>query len=273
MSFPSLGGGFDSHMPLNMKLSKSRGATKHHRPWSKRIARWCLSLIAILLFLPVFNVLITYRGVIYFTPLMLRRQWEAKQENRSYRQHHQWVPFEEINPSLPRAVMASEDNLFLIHNGFSQRGIRHAINEKIANGHVKHGGSTISQQTAKNIFTFGTRSYARKAIETYYTFLIEHIWSKQRIMEVYLNSIEMGDGIYGAEAASQKYFCHKASHLSNAESALIAVCLPNPRKMYPNRPSAYVKKRQSQIISLMPKLGKLDFEHPKNSDLYKKHNR
>ncbi len=167
---------------------------------------------------------------------------------------YRWVKYEDIAPSLTRAVIASEDNLFVKHNGFSQRGIRQAWKEYRETGKVRHGGSTISQQTAKNVFTTGKRTYWRKARETWYTVLIETFWSKRRIMEVYLNVIEMGNGIYGAEAASQRYFGHRANRLTTAESALIAACLPNPRKYSVTHPGPYMRKRQGQIEALMPKI-------------------
>jgi len=193
------------------------------------------------------------------TPLMLRRKTEARREGKTLTLRHQWVPLEEINPEMVRAVMASEDNLYLKHHGFSRGGIERAINEYKKKGKVRHGGSTISQQTAKNVFTMATsKSWLRKGVETYYTILIELIWGKRRIMEVYLNVAELGDGVFGVEAASLLYFHHPARSLSRSESALLAVCLPNPRKLHANRPSAYVRGRQSKIVVLMPKLGKIE---------------
>lgn len=121
------------------------------------------------------------------------------------------------------------------------------------------GGSTISQQTAKNVFLWNKRSYVRKGLEAYFTVLIELFWSKKRIMEVYLNVIEMGDGIYGAQAASQQYFGKDASALTRRQAAAIAVCLPNPRKFNPGDPSAYIRRRTSSIVSLMGKLPRVDF--------------
>jgi len=165
--------------------------------------------------------------------------------------------------------MASEDNLFQVHSGFSERGIRQAVEEKLSNGEVRHGGSTISQQTAKNVFTSGRRTYVRKAVEVYYTFLIEKIWGKRRIMEVYLNVIEMGDGVFGAEAAAQQFFHKPAEKLTRREAALIAACLPNPRKMHADKPSSYVQKRQGQISALIPKLGTIDLDNPENSSIVK----
>lgn len=227
-----------------------------------KIIRWIFRSVAFIcvafLLISVLHVVITRKGHITWTPLMTIRKIEAKQQDKDYTARQAWVDIEQISPEMIRAVIASEDNLFLKHNGFSKRGIRQAIGEYKNTGHVRHGGSTISQQTAKNVFTTGRRNFFRKGMEVWYTFLIEHIWGKRRIMEVYLNVIEMGDGIYGVGSASEIYFRHSAARLSRKEAALIAVCLPNPRKMHVNRPSNYVRKRQQQIIVLMPKLGKIE---------------
>lgn len=201
------------------------------------------------------QVLILRYVPVYYTPVMLRRQIEHR--GTAYSLQHQWVALDAVSPQLVRAVIASEDNLFQTHNGFSEEGIRNALREKREQGRVRHGGSTISQQTAKNLFTFGSRTYTRKGIEAYYTFLIEHLWGKRRIMEVYLNSAEMGDGIFGAEAAAEAYFQHPARHIDTKEAALLAACLPNPNRLHANRPSAYVRQRQQQILLLMPKMGKI----------------
>lgn len=161
-----------------------------------------------------------------------------------------WVPFEEISPNLQLAVVCSEDQNFIKHNGFDFEAIDKAMeyNEK----HKKtRGASTISQQTAKNVFLWPGRSWVRKGFEVYFTFLIETFWSKQRIMEVYLNVIEMGDGIYGAQAASKNFFHKDATYLSKGEASLIAAVLPNPIKFSAAKPSGYVIQRQAWIIHQM----------------------
>ena len=155
---------------------------------------------------------------------------------------------------------SSEDNLFLDHNGFDIEQIQKARDEAEKGKRVR-GASTISQQTAKNVFLLPTKSYIRKGIEAYFTLLIEWIWGKERIMEVYLNSIEMGDGIYGAEAVAQAHFKKPAARLSAGEAALIAASLPNPRKFNSGKPSPYMLKRQGQILSLMGKLIKIQMGH------------
>ena len=195
-------------------------------------------------------------GRVWFTPLMVIRGMEkgGASGHSGKGWDYRWVAYEDISPKLVRAVIASEDNLFVKHKGFSQRGIEQAWKERQTKGKVRHGGSTISQQTAKNVFTTGKRTYWRKARETWYTVLIETFWTKQRIMEVYLNVIEMGNGIYGAEAASQRYFGHSAKRLTQAESALLAACLPSPRKYSVTHPGPYMRKRQGQIEALMPKI-------------------
>lgn len=147
---------------------------------------------------------------------------------------------------MPVAVMASEDGRFLKHHGFDFNAIENAAKNNARGGKV-HGASTISQQTAKNVFLWPGRSWTRKGFEVYFTFLIEMMWSKQRIMEVYLNSIEMGNGIYGVDAVAEYHFNKKASDLFRSECALIAATLPNPRKFDSQNPSAYMKKRQRQI--------------------------
>jgi monofunctional biosynthetic peptidoglycan transglycosylase len=156
-------------------------------------------------------------------------------------------------------VVASEDNLFLSHYGFSIDAINKAIkyNQK---GKRIRGGSTISQQTAKNVFLWPQRSYLRKGLEAYFTVLIELVWSKKRIMEVYLNVIEMGDGIYGVEAASLEYFGKNSAYLSKSQAAMIAACLPNPRRFDAGNPSSYIQRRKARIVSLMGKIGIVDFD-------------
>ena len=158
---------------------------------------------------------------------------------------------------MVQAVVTSEDNNFTSHFGIDVEAIEKARVHNQTHRR-KWGASTISQQTAKNVFLWPKRTYIRKGFEVYFTFLIEIFWSKKRIMEVYLNMIEMGPGIYGAEAASQYYFHKPASRLNAGEAAMIAVCLPNPRKRNPVRPTTYMIHRQQAILNLMPKIGKVD---------------
>ena len=166
------------------------------------------------------------------------------------RLRHHWVPIEKISPSLPVAVMASEDQRFLEHHGFDFDAIGQAIKER-QRGKRQRGASTISQQTAKNVFLWPGGGWFRKGLEVYFTGLIEIVWGKERIMEVYLNSIEMGDGIYGAEAVAQLHFGYEASRLTRANCALIAATLPNPLRFSSKNPSAYMLRRQTWILNQM----------------------
>ncbi len=195
---------------------------------------------------------------VYFTPLMFIRLAQQVDEGKSMTLHHHWVPLEEISPSLPIAVMASEDARFLEHHGFDYKAIEHAAMRNMKHPEKrKLGASTISQQTAKNVFLWPGRSWVRKGFEVYFTFLIELMWSKERIMEVYLNSIEMGDGIYGADAVAEHHFNTTADQLTKAQCALIAVSLPNPRRFNSARPSGYMLKRQARILREMRFVKKL----------------
>lgn len=188
------------------------------------------------------------------SPLMIIRLFEQMKDGEQLKLAHRWVPMDSISSELPRAVWASEDQNFFKHNGFDFEAIEKAIEESEKKGKLR-GASTISQQTAKNVFLWPSSTYTRKAFEAYFTVLIETFWSKQRIMEVYLNTIEMGRGIYGAEAVAMEHFgCH-ASDLNQNQSALIAASLPNPLKMNSGVPSGYMYKRQGQIKRQMRNLG------------------
>ena len=195
---------------------------------------------------------------VYFTPLMFIRCSEQLAEGKSLKMKHHWVPLNKISPSLPMAVMASEDAKFLKHHGFDYQAIEHAAERNRKHPEKrKLGASTISQQTAKNVFLWPGRSWVRKGFEVYFTALIELMWPKERIMEVYLNSIEMGDGIYGADAVAEEHFGTDAQNLTKAQCALIAATLPNPRKFSSKNPSAYMRKRQARIMREMKYVDKL----------------
>ena len=222
-------------------------------PIIKRILIWCRNIL-IFLFISSILAVVAYKFIpVYYTPLMLTRLYDQHKAGKPFKLDHTWVPLSEIAQPLVQAVVASEDNLFLDHNGFDIEQIQKARDEAEKGKRVR-GASTISQQTAKNVFLLPTKSYIRKGIEAYFTLLIEWIWGKERIMEVYLNSIEMGDGIYGAEAVAQAHFKKPAARLSAGEAALIAASLPNPRKFNSGKPSPYMLKRQGQILSLMGNL-------------------
>lgn len=230
-------------------MTKSKTPTFKKKPLSKRIG---LIVGKILLWFVVFTILwvLAYRFINPpITLLMLQRS--AKVERK-------WVKFENISDNMKRAAVSAEDQLFLKHIGFDVKAIEKAF-ENNAKGKKIKGGSTISQQTAKNVFLWPGRSYIRKAFEAYFTLLIEVLWSKERILEVYLNVIEMGDGIYGAEAAAQTYYGKSCSNLTRAQAALIVACFPNPIRWTPKRHTAYIKKRQYLIMRNMRRLGPLDF--------------
>ena len=221
----------------------------------KRLGKFLL-ITGIILFLCSIGSVMLYRYIpVPVTPLMVRNASSAALKGEPTTFHHDWVPMDKISPHLVNAVVASEDQRFYQHNGFDWEEIGNAIEER-KSGKRKRGGSTISQQTAKNVFTFCTATWARKAIETYYTILIEWLWPKERILEVYLNSIEMGPAIYGAEAVAQQHFGKSASKLSRSECALIAATLPNPNRYSSKKPSNYLRRRQSAILKQMQLMGK-----------------
>lgn len=223
----------------------------------KRIWVWCRNIL-IFLFLSSILAVVVYKYVpVRYTPLMVIRLFEQYQSGKKLTLNHTWVPLSHIAQPLVQAVVASEDNLFLDHNGFDMEQIQKARAEAEKGRRVR-GASTISQQTAKNVFLWPGKTYIRKAIEAYFTLLIEWIWGKERIMEVYLNTIEMGDGTYGAEAVARTHFNKEASQLSSQEAALIAASLPNPRRFNSAKPTPYLLKRQAKILSLMGKLLRIE---------------
>lgn len=196
-------------------------------------------------------MVVVYRFVpVFITPLMFIRTAEQIFSGESPKMNKRWVPMNEISPYMSKAVMAGEDQNFLNHSGFDFKAMKRAY-EYNKRGKKIRGGSTISQQTAKNVFLWQNRSYMRKAFEAYFTLLIEFIWPKERIMEVYLNVVEMGDGIYGVEMASQKYFHKPAKKLNKSESAAIAACLPNPRKYTPVKSTAFLTVHKNFILQYM----------------------
>jgi len=196
-------------------------------------------------------VTLIYRFVpVYITPLMVIRCGQQIVSGEDLTLRHKWVPFEKISKHLPMAVIASEDNKFATHNGFDFEAIQQAVEES-EKGKRKRGASTISQQTAKNVFLWPESSWVRKGFEVYFTVLIEFCWSKERIMEVYLNSIEMGKGIYGAEATARAKFSTTAKELSRGQCALIAATLPNPIRFDSANPSRYILRRQGRILRIM----------------------
>lgn len=221
--------------------------------WSK-IWKW-IKRVLLAFFLLSFLSTLLFRFIpVPVTPLMLIRCVEQVAEGKAPKLKKDWVPIKEISQNLVLSVIAAEDQKFAEHFGFDFEAIEKAINknEKLKKrGKPIKGGSTISQQCAKNVFLFPQRSYIRKAFEVYFTFLIELLWSKKRIMEVYLNVIEMGDGIYGAQAAAKTFYKKDAKQLSAAEAATIAAVLPNPRKWNAGKPNGFINKRKNWILRQM----------------------
>lgn len=227
---------------------------KKKRGWGGRILvvlGWMLGL-----FVGVSVVLV---AVFRFAPipvsaLMVQRRIESWSSDRPYVSRHRWVPLEDISPSLGAAVIAAEDQNFPDHFGFDWDAIEKAIQHN-EHSRKKRGASTVSQQTAKNLFLWNSRSWTRKGAEAWFTLLLETGWSKKRILEVYLNIVEFGDGVYGAEAAAHTYFGKSAKRLTPSEAALLAAVLPNPHKFRANAPSEYVRGRQAWILNQMRQLG------------------
>lgn len=182
------------------------------------------------------------------TPLMVIRYVEGAGLDKD------WIPLERVSAHVPRAVIAAEDNLFCEHAGFDWASMRDAVDDYVA-GRRTRGASTISMQTAKNLFLWPGRSFVRKGIEAYLTVLIELLWSKRRIMEVYLNIAEWGDGVYGIEAAARAHFRKSAASLSEREAALLAAVLPKPREWSPVRPSHFIAERARTIAVRIDQLG------------------
>ena len=217
--------------------------------------RFLLKLVLGLFLFSIFMVVVYKWLPVPFTPLMVIRYFENPEEDI----RHEWVSEEKISNNLKLAVIASEDQNFPKHSGFDYEAIQKAMEEN-KKGKRMRGASTISQQTAKNVFLWPQRSWFRKGLEVYFTFLIELLWSKERILEVYLNSIEMGRGIYGAEAAAQFWFGKSAEELSAYEAAAIAAILPNPREYKAKPASSFIQGRQAWIVRQMRNLGSIQLD-------------
>ena len=244
-------------------MSSKKNKNENNRSVFGKILRFFRKLLKwafILFFVSSVLAVIVYRWVpVKYTPLMFIRYMERKSEGGSPRIEHEWVPLEEMSPNMPLAVWASEDQNFFNHWGFDFTAIGQAIQEA-EDGKRQRGASTISQQVAKNVFLWPNSTWVRKGFEVYFTLLIELFWSKQRIMEVYLNSIEMGDGIYGAQAVARLHFKTDAKHLSREQCALIAATLPNPLQRNSARPSPKVYRKQKRILRQMRNLGAYPYD-------------
>jgi len=187
--------------------------------------------------------------------VMMERQLGAwLHGERDFQLHYHWVPWSRISPSVPLAMVAGEDQKFPYHHGFDFDSIQDAMDDA-DEGRRLRGASTISQQTAKNLFLWNGRSFVRKGLEAYFTVLIEATWPKQRILEVYVNIAELGDGVYGVGAASERFFHTSPARLDPAQAARLAAVLPSPRRLHADRPSAYVQRRAAWIERQMRQLG------------------
>lgn len=194
---------------------------------------------------------ILYRFIpVYITPLMVIRSVQSIAKGDSPVWKHTWVSYDHISDNMKRAVVASEDQRFFTHNGFDTVEIEKALKENKKRKRPR-GASTISQQTAKNVFLWPQSSWLRKGFEVYFTGLIELFWSKERILQVYINSMETGNGIYGAEAVAKAHFGTTAENLSASQAALIAATLPNPIRFSSKNPSRYITGRKNQIMRQM----------------------
>lgn len=237
---------------MAIKRSSKKNSKKKttRKTWRTAVKKWSIRLV-------IGFFVVTTSWVILFifinpplTYLQLKRAFERKAAGKEWKIDKKWLDYEHISDNLKRAAIGGEDAHFLSHNGFDTEAIRQAF-EGNRSGKSLRGGSTISQQVAKNVFLWPQRSWLRKGLETYFTVLIETFWSKKRILEVYLNVIEMGQGVYGAEAAAQYYFHKSAKSLSRKEAALIIAILPSPQKWDAKRPSAYVNRRANSIVRYM----------------------
>lgn len=216
----------------------------------KKITRWLLRTFLWLILLSILSVVLFRFVPVPVTPLMLIRNIEQLQQDKPLKLEKKWVSLDNISRHLQLAVVCAEDQQFLNHHGFDFEAIEKAFENNKKGRRIK-GASTISQQTAKNLFLWPGRSWLRKGLETYFTVLIELLWPKERIMEVYLNIIEFGDGIYGAEAAARAHFSTTAIQLNRGQSALLAAVLPNPMKYSAKSPGPYVRSRQAWVLGQM----------------------
>lgn len=211
----------------------------------KKITKYIFRLLLTLFIISILWVAVYAFVPVPGTPLMLARYF-----GEDIPINNTWTPLEEITPDMQLAVIAAEDNRFVLHNGFDWEEIENARKEA-EKGKKLRGASTISQQTAKNVFLWHGRSWVRKGLEAYFTALIELVWGKERIMEVYLNSIETGEGLYGIHAVAEANFGKRPSELTREECALIAATLPNPRRYSSKKPSKYIQKRKRAIMKNM----------------------
>jgi monofunctional biosynthetic peptidoglycan transglycosylase len=222
-------------------MAKAARAPRGKLRWGRILRNIVVTLLAVLVVGPILAVLVYRFASPPITILMLERMAQGQGID------HRWVPISQMSPALPRAAIAAEDSGFCEHHGFDFGAIQKAMQHDDKNPNRIRGGSTISQQTAKNVFLWPDRSWVRKGAEAYFTVLIEAIWGKQRIMEVYLNTVEMGPGLYGVEAAAQHYFHVSAKNLNPVQAARLIAILPSPLKWQVIDPGSYVRRRDRKI--------------------------
>ena len=246
-------------MATKIVSKKSKSSSKKDTgTFMSKVTRFLFKALIWFVGLSIFFVVLYKFVPVPFTPLMAIRVVENKLAGKENYFDHDWEPIENISPNLQKAVIASEDGTFLVHDGFNFTAMQKAYKNNERGRKIK-GGSTISQQTAKNVFLWQGRSYLRKGLEAYFTVLIELIWGKERILEVYLNSIEMGNGIYGAQAATQHWYRKDANSLTKMQAAGIAAILPNPRKYAATSSSSYINNRKAKIVRIMRHIGKIEY--------------
>ena len=231
----------------------------------KYIKRWCGKIfrgirnILMLLFVLSLLFVILYKYVpVYYTPYMFAKNVKQLAAGEKMHLSHCWKPLEEISPNLTQSFIASEDYTFLIHSGFDTDKSNLTVNRGARILYAEN--TTISQQTARNVFLLPGKSFLHKLFESYFTILIEFTWGKERILEVYLNSVEMGNALFGAEAMAQKTFDIPACELDIPQSAMIAACLINPTELDPNEPTTYLLRRQAKIMGIMDEMMTIRFQ-------------
>jgi monofunctional biosynthetic peptidoglycan transglycosylase len=226
---------------------------------ASRLFKWITVASLAVILLTALPVLLLRVSPPATSAFMLRARLEARAaHDERYRTHYQWVDYAHMAPAAALAVMASEDQQFPFHHGFDVKSIRAAELNNEEGGRLR-GASTISQQLAKNLFLWPGRSYVRKALEAWFTVLLEALWPKERILETYLNVVQFGTGIYGVEAAAQEFFHSTAARLSPSEAAVLAAVLPNPERLHADRPSRYVLERRDWILGQMRRLEGEDY--------------
>ena len=252
-------------IPQVMTPRTRSGTGRPPRSIIRRILVRSLQGFALLLIGSILSVLALRWASPPTSAMIMERRFDAWRHGRAYRADYRWVPWDRISPQAALSVIAAEDQNFPTHHGFDFDSIQKAIDAH-ERGRALRGASTISQQVAKNLFLWPGRSFVRKGLEAYFTVLLEALWSKRRILEVYLNIAELGDGVFGVEAAGRRYFRKAAADLDAGEAALLAAVLPNPMRLRADRPSDYVNEHRAWILQQMAQMGGTAFLRKAVSD-------